>query len=55
MAEASDRRLAASLFLVAPGFHYTKLDDLKIEMLGAAEIAEKTGAKLGDPVSFGLD
>jgi hypothetical protein len=40
-----------------PGFHYTKLDDLKIEMLGAAaadarlraaEIAEKTGAKLGE-------
>jgi hypothetical protein len=39
-----------------PGFHYTGLDDLKIEMLGAAaadarlragEIAEKTGAKLG--------
>ena len=41
----------------APGFHYTTLDDLKIEMLGAAaadarlrasEIAEKTGAELGD-------
>jgi hypothetical protein len=40
-----------------PGFHYTGLDDLKIEMLGAAaadarlragEIAEKTGAKLGE-------
>jgi hypothetical protein len=40
----------------APSFHYTKLDDLKIEMLGAAsadarlragEIAAKTGAKLG--------
>jgi hypothetical protein len=39
-----------------PGFHYTGLDDLKIEMLGAAaadarlraaEIAEKTGAVLG--------
>jgi len=40
----------------APGFYYTGLDDLKIEMLGAAsadarlragEIADKTGAKLG--------
>jgi hypothetical protein len=40
-----------------PGFHYTALDDLKIEMLGAAaadarlragEIAEKTGAELGE-------
>lgn len=39
-----------------PSFYYTALDDLKIEMLGAAsadarlrarEIAEKTGAKLG--------
>ena len=40
----------------APRFYYTGLDDLKIEMLGAAaadaklraaEIADKTGAKLG--------
>jgi hypothetical protein len=40
----------------APSFYYTALDDLKIEMLGAAsadarlraaEIADKTGAKLG--------
>jgi len=40
----------------APSFYYTGLDDLKIEMLGAAsadaklradEIADKTGAKLG--------
>jgi hypothetical protein len=41
----------------APGFFYTALDDLKIEMLGAAsadarlragEIADKTGARLGE-------
>jgi hypothetical protein len=41
----------------APSFYYTALDDLKIEMLGAAsaaarlragEIADKTGAKLGE-------
>jgi hypothetical protein len=40
----------------SPSFYYTALDDLKIEMLGAAaadarlragEIADKTGAKLG--------
>lgn len=43
-----------------PAFHYTKLDDLKIEMLGGAaqdarerslEIAEKSEAKLGKLIS----
>jgi hypothetical protein len=44
----------------SPAFHYTKLDDLKIEMLGgaaadaknrASEIASKSGAKIGRLVS----
>jgi hypothetical protein len=50
-------RDGVELASMPPSFHYTKLDDLKIEMLGAAsadarlragEIAEKTGAKLGE-------
>jgi hypothetical protein len=49
-------REGVELVSYAPRFYYTGLDDLKIEMLGAAaadaklrasEIAEQTGAKLG--------